>query len=83
MALAVTTDVTDCDQVTGFVDTAVQEHGRIDVMVNNAGLMPQAPLEHLKVDKWDRMIAVSSDSSRFSSNSPPGAFRRWSFPNAR
>ena len=34
-------------------------HGRIDVLINNAGLMPQAPLERLKVDEWDRMIDVN------------------------
>ena len=58
-ALAVTTDVTDCDQVKRLVDTAVQTYGRIDVMINNAGLMPQAPLERLKIDEWNRMIDVN------------------------
>src|SRR5262245_57334480 len=58
-ALAVTTDVTRSDQVQNLVDTAVQKFGRIDVMINNAGLMPQAPLERLKVDEWDRMIDVN------------------------
>ena len=57
--LAVTTDVTDLDQVKRLVDAAVQTFGRIDVMINNAGLMPQAPLERLKVDEWDRMIDVN------------------------
>jgi len=38
-ALAVTADVTDREQVTRLVDTAVQKCGRIDVMLNNAGLM--------------------------------------------
>jgi NADP-dependent 3-hydroxy acid dehydrogenase YdfG len=41
------------------VDTAVEEFGRIDVMLNNAGLMPLAPLERLKLDEWDRMIDVN------------------------
>ncbi len=58
-ALAVATDVADRDQVKGLVDAAVQAYGRIDVMINNAGLMPQAPLERLKVDEWDRMIDVN------------------------
>ena len=43
-AFAVTTDVTQCDQVKRLVDKAVQTYGRIDVMINNAGLMPQSPL---------------------------------------
>jgi NADP-dependent 3-hydroxy acid dehydrogenase YdfG len=58
-ARAVVTDVTDRDQVRNLVDTAVREFGRIDVMLNNAGLMPLAPLERLKVDEWDRMIDVN------------------------
>ncbi len=58
-ALAVPTDVTDRDQVRHLVDLAVQTLGRIDVMINNAGLMPQSLLEHLKVDEWDRMIDVN------------------------
>ena len=41
------------------MDTAVNAFGRIDVMLNNAGLMPLAPLERLKVDEWDRMIDVN------------------------
>jgi NADP-dependent 3-hydroxy acid dehydrogenase YdfG len=57
--LAVTTDVTQHDQVKRLVDKAVQTYGRIDVMINNAGLMPQSPLERLKIDEWDRMIDVN------------------------
>ena len=37
----------------------METFGRIDVMLNNAGLMPQSPLERLKVDEWDRMIDVN------------------------
>ncbi len=58
-ATAIATDVTQCDQVKKLVDAAVQAFGRIDVMINNAGLMPQAPLERLKIDEWDRMIDVN------------------------
>lgn len=58
-ALAVTTDVTDREQVKRLVDAAVATYGRVDVMINNAGLMPQAPLERLKIDEWDRMIDVN------------------------
>jgi len=58
-ALALTTDVTDCDQVKRLVDAAVQTYGRIDVMINNAGLMPHSPLERLKIDDWNRTIDVN------------------------
>jgi len=58
-ALAIATDVTDRAQVKKLVDTAVQKFGRIDVIINNAGLMPQSLLERLKIDEWDRMIDVN------------------------
>ncbi|AEK60168.1 SDR family oxidoreductase [Collimonas fungivorans] len=58
-AIAVAADVTDREQVKRLVDSAVQTFGRIDVMINNAGLMPLSPLERLKVDEWDRMIDVN------------------------
>lgn len=58
-ALAVLTDVTQREQVQHLVDSAVQAFGRIDVMINNAGLMPSSPLERLKVEDWDRMIDVN------------------------
>ena len=58
-AFAVQTDVTQCEQVKKLVETAVEKYGRIDVMINNAGLMPHSPLERLKIDDWDRMIDVN------------------------
>jgi len=58
-AIAIVTDVTRADQVQRLVDLAVQSCGRIDVMINNAGLMQQSLLERLKVDEWDRMIDVN------------------------
>ena len=58
-AIALETDVTQRDQVKTLVETAVKTYGRIDVMINNAGLMPQSLLESLMVDDWDRMIDVN------------------------
>jgi NADP-dependent 3-hydroxy acid dehydrogenase YdfG len=55
----VPTDVTRHEQVKRLVDRSVQMHGRIDVMINNAGLMPQAPLDRLKIDEWNQMIDVN------------------------
>ncbi|VVS96522.1 SDR family oxidoreductase [Rhizobium sp. EC-SD404] len=58
-ATAVATDVTRRTDVQKLVDTAVQTYGRIDVLINNAGIMPLSPLERLKVDEWDQMIDVN------------------------
>jgi NADP-dependent 3-hydroxy acid dehydrogenase YdfG len=58
-ALSVKTDVTDREQVKRLVEAAVKTFGRIDVMLNNAGVMPLAPLERLKTDEWDQMIDVN------------------------
>jgi NADP-dependent 3-hydroxy acid dehydrogenase YdfG len=58
-ALALQTDVTNAVQVKRLVDTAVQTYERIDVMLNNAGLMPHSPLERLKIDDWNRTIDVN------------------------
>ena len=53
------TDVTDREQVEALAQLARDEFGRIDVLVNNAGLMPLSPLDKLKVDEWDQMVDVN------------------------
>ncbi|ANS66155.1 short-chain alcohol dehydrogenase [Streptomyces lincolnensis] len=52
-------DVTDREDVVAFADAAVERHGRIDVVVNNAGVMPLSRLDALLTDEWDRMIDVN------------------------
>ena len=58
-ALALATDVTQVEQVKALVDEAVKTYGKIDVIINNAGLMPHSPLERLKIDEWNQMIDVN------------------------
>ena len=58
-AIAVQTDVSRREQAEALVGAAVQACGRVDVMLNNAGLMPQALLERLQLDEWERMIDVN------------------------
>jgi NADP-dependent 3-hydroxy acid dehydrogenase YdfG len=52
-------DVTSLEDMQAFVEFAKDKFGRIDVMVNNAGLMPLSKLEALKIDEWNRMIDVN------------------------
>ena len=58
-ALVFTTDVTKREDVEALVTGAFDKHGRIDVIVNNSGIMPIAPMAALKVKEWDRMIDVN------------------------
>jgi len=52
-------DVTQRDQVEAFVQATIARFGRIDVLVNNAGVMPLSRMADLKVDEWDRMVDVN------------------------
>ncbi|MCG7389617.1 SDR family oxidoreductase [Pantoea sp. ACRSB] len=52
-------DVTSRVSVQQFAEVALQKWGQIDVMINNAGVMPLSPLASLKVDEWDQMIDVN------------------------
>src|SRR5690606_34955036 len=52
-------DVTDAADVEAFVAAAGEHFGRVDVVVNNAGVMPLSPLAASKVDEWNRMIDVN------------------------
>ncbi|MBE9114482.1 SDR family oxidoreductase [Lusitaniella coriacea LEGE 07157] len=53
------TDVTDCAQVEALAKATHQAYERIDVLVNNAGLMPLSPLDETKVDEWEQMVDVN------------------------
>ncbi|MEM8718232.1 MAG: SDR family oxidoreductase [Cyanobacteria bacterium P01_G01_bin.39] len=53
------TDVSDRSQVSALANATKEAYGRIDVLVNNAGLMPLSPLAAIKVDEWDKMIDVN------------------------
>ncbi len=52
-------DVTKKSECDSFADAALQKWGSIDILINNAGLMPLSFLKNLKVDEWDQMIDVN------------------------
>lgn len=52
-------DVTSRADMAAFAAFAQERFGRIDVLVNNAGVMPLSPMASLKVEEWDRMIDVN------------------------
>lgn len=53
------TDVTSADQMKALAKAAIEHFGRIDVLLNNAGLMPLSFMNKLKLDEWDRMVDVN------------------------
>jgi NADP-dependent 3-hydroxy acid dehydrogenase YdfG len=58
-ALAVTVDVTKRKQVDALIQEALKAYGKVDVLVNNAGVMSIAPFAALKVDEWEKMIDIN------------------------
>ncbi|MDP0501130.1 MAG: SDR family oxidoreductase [Verrucomicrobiota bacterium JB022] len=58
-AIARATDVTKADDLEALVQAAIDTYGRIDVLVNNAGLMPLSPLEEKRLDEWNQMVDVN------------------------
>lgn len=53
------TDVTRLEDVQQLTQYALAKYGRLDVFVNNAGIMPLSPLDRLKIDEWNRTIDVN------------------------
>lgn len=58
-AIALPVDVTNPGAVRDAIGTVIDRFGRVDVLVNNAGLMPLSDVDSLKVDEWKRMVDVN------------------------
>jgi NADP-dependent 3-hydroxy acid dehydrogenase YdfG len=56
---AIELDVTSLDSVRAFAEFALAQHGRIDVLINNAGVMPLSPIADLRIADWEQMIDVN------------------------
>lgn len=58
-SLAVVADVAKQEDVQNIANQTIKAFGRIDVLINNAGVMLMAPLAKLRTDEWDKMIDVN------------------------
>ncbi len=52
-------DVTKREDCNNFVNSAIDKYGKIDILINNAGIMPLSFIKSLKIDEWDMMIDVN------------------------
>jgi NADP-dependent 3-hydroxy acid dehydrogenase YdfG len=58
-AVYIQTDVASSEDMQKLAQFVLKQYGRIDVLVNNAGIMPVSPLSELRVDEWEQMIDVN------------------------
>jgi NADP-dependent 3-hydroxy acid dehydrogenase YdfG len=58
-ALVHETDVTDSSQAQAAVEATVGEFGRLDILINNAGVMLLGPIEDAPIEEWERMVHLN------------------------
>ena len=59
MALAIATDVSDEMSVEAMVENCIEEFGKIDILINNAGIFPVSSVEDMEEEEWDRVIGTN------------------------
>jgi len=73
------TDVKRRDDVAGLVGLACERFGKLDVLVNNAGIMPVSPLDDLRVEDWDEMIDINIKGVLYGIAAALAVFRKQGF----
>lgn len=73
-ALAIRTDVSDEDSVQGMVGASLREFGRLDILINNAGIFPVSSVEEMKEEEWDRVIGTNLLGAFLCSRAVAGKF---------
>jgi 3-hydroxybutyrate dehydrogenase len=56
-------DMTKAAAITEMIETTLTEHGRLDVLVNNAGIQYIAPLDQFPAEKWDAILSINLSSA--------------------
>lgn len=59
IALASTTNVSDEQSVQAMVESSLREFGKVDILINNAGIFPVSSVEEMSEDEWDRVIGTN------------------------
>ena len=70
-ALAVEADITDREQAESAVQTVVDRFGRLDILINSAGLMLLGPVNGADIEEWERMIAVNQKGLLYVTHAAP------------
>jgi 3-oxoacyl-[acyl-carrier protein] reductase len=73
-ALATNTDVSNQDSVQGMVDESLREFGKVDILINNAGIFPVSSVEEMKEEDWDRVIGTNLVGAFLCSRAVAGKF---------
>ncbi|MDO3412228.1 SDR family oxidoreductase [Saccharibacillus sp. CPCC 101409] len=78
-AVCASTDVSRHEDVKRLVQLAIEHYGKLDVLVNNAGVMPISPLDELKVADWEAMVDINIKGVLYGIAEALPIFRRQEF----
>jgi NAD(P)-dependent dehydrogenase (short-subunit alcohol dehydrogenase family) len=73
-ALATPTDVSNEDSVRAMIESCLTEFGKLDILINNAGIYPVSPVEEMREEEWDRVIGTNLIGAFLCSRAVAGKF---------